>query len=189
MIVTVLDISSLGERDTDAPAIVVLTSNQQRSPVTITVSPKQRLAVPDGTLSDQAAHAAEAVAQLLERHPEASVASLTVAVGDDKTVLDVPVDVLELLAHILAETASGNAVAVAPVEAELTTQQAADLLNVSRPYLVKLLDERRIPFRRVGNRRRILLADVMAFKHVDESERRAIAAELTTLADRLEGES
>ena len=79
---------------------------------------------------------------------------------------------------MLAESAGGNAVAVSPVEAELTTQQAADLLNVSRPYLVKLLDERRIPFRRVGNRRRILLADVMAFKHTDESERRAIAAEL-----------
>ena len=84
---------------------------------------------------------------------------------------------------MLAESAAGNAVAVSPVEAELTTQQAADLLNVSRPYLVKLLDERRIPFRRVGNRRRVLLADVMTFKHTDESERRAIAAELGAEAE------
>lgn len=101
---------------------------------------------------------------------------------DDETALEVPFDILRLLARMLAETASGNAVAVSPVKAELTTQQAADLLNVSRPYLVKLLDERRVPFRRVGNRRRILLADVMAFKDVDESERRAIAAELSAQA-------
>ena len=97
--------------------------------------------------------------------------------------MDVPIDVLKLLARMLAETASGNAVAVSPVNAELTTQQAADLLNVSRPYLVKLLDERRIPFRRVGNRRRILLADIMTFKHDDESERRAIAAELSAKSE------
>ena len=106
--------------------------------------------------------------------------------GEDETALDVPVDVLRLLVRMLAETASGNAVAVSPVDAELTTQQAADLLNVSRPYLVKLLDERRIPFRRVGNRRRILLVDIMAFKHDDESERRAIAAELSAKTEETE---
>lgn len=103
--------------------------------------------------------------------------------GEDETALDVPVDILRLLARMLAETASGNAVTVATVAAELTTQQAAELINVSRPYLVKLLDERRIPFRRVGNRRRILLVDVMAFKHDDESERRAIAAELSAKSE------
>ena len=157
--------------------------------MTTTVPSKHRLVVPDASTSGQAAQAAVALRQFLERHPEASTASLSVVAGDDETALEVPIGVLWLLADILAETASGNAVAVAPVEAELTTQQAADLLNVSRPYLVKLLDERRIPFRRVGNRRRILLVDVMAFKHVDESERRAIAAELTTQAERSDGKS
>ena len=156
--------------------------------MTTTVPSKHRLVAPDASTSGQAAQAAVALRQFLEAHPEASAASLSVVAGDDETTLEVPVDVLWLLADILAETASGNAVAVAPVEAELTTQQAADLLNVSRPYLVKLLDERRIPFRRVGNRRRILLVDIMAFKHVDESERRAIAAELTTQAERSDGE-
>ena len=149
-----------------------------------TVPSKHRLAVPDEALADQAARAAEGLAAFLERHPEASAASLSVASGDDELAFDLPIDALRLLAHILAETSSGNAVAVSPVEAELTTQQAADLLNVSRPYLVKLLDERRIPFRRVGNRRRILLADVKAFKDLDESERRSIAAELIAEAER-----
>ena len=156
--------------------------------MTTTVPSKHRLVAPDASTSGQAAQAAVALRQFLEGHPEASVASLSVVAGDDETALEVPVDVLWLLADILAETASGNAVAVSPVEAELTTQQAADLLNVSRPYLVKLLDERRIPFRRVGNRRRILLVDVIDFKHADESERRAIAAELTTQAEPSDGQ-
>ena len=156
--------------------------------MTTTVPSKHRLVAPDASTSGQAAQAAVALRQFLEGHREASVASLSVVAGDDETALEVPVDVLWLLADILAETASGNAVAVSPVETELTTQQAADLLNVSRPYLVKLLDERRIPFRRVGNRRRILLVDVIAFKHADESERRAIAAELTTQAEPSDGQ-
>lgn len=151
--------------------------------MTSTVPSKHRLAVPDEALSDRAAQAADTLEQFLERHPEAAAASLSMTMDEDETAFDVPVGVLRLLARMLEETASGNAVAVSPVDAELTTQQAADLLSVSRPYLVKLLDERRIPFRRVGNRRRILLADVMAFKHDDESERRAIAAELSAKAE------
>lgn len=137
----------------------------------------QHVVVPDEATSAQAAHAAQAIGQFLEQHPEASTSRLSL--GDDGAALEIPVDVLDLLARVLAQTAAGDVVAVSTVKAELTTQQAADLLNVSRPYLVKLLDQRRIPFRRVGNRRRLLLSDVVAFKHMDEAERRSIAAELT----------
>ncbi len=136
------------------------------------------LIVPDEVTTAQAANAVRTLKHFREQHPEASSASLMLSGNEDATA-EVPVEVLDLLILVLAQAASGNAVAVSPVKRELTTQQAADLLNVSRPYLVKLLDQRRIPFRRVGNRRRLLLTDVMAFKHVDESERRAIAAELT----------
>ncbi len=81
--------------------------------------------------------------------------------------------------------AKGNPVSVEPIRPELTTQQAADLLNVSRPYLVKLLEDRKIPYRRVGNRRRVLLADLLTYKLIDEAQRQPMAHELTAEAQRL----
>jgi excisionase family DNA binding protein len=86
---------------------------------------------------------------------------------------------------VLAELANGNAVTVAPVHAELTSQQAADLLNVSRPFLIKLLDDRVIPYRRVGNRRKILLNDLLDYRRRSETLRREIADELTREAQKI----
>ena len=84
-----------------------------------------------------------------------------------------------------AQIANGNAVAVAPVHAELTTQQAADMLNVSRRYLVKLLENEMIPHRRVENRRRVLLADLLIYERLDNIDRHAVASKLTAEAQRL----
>ena len=107
-----------------------------------------------------------------------------VADGTDATII-VPGEALRLLEDVLAEIANGNAVTVAPVRAELTTQQAADLLNVSRPYLVKLLEAGEIPFRRVGNRRRVMFSDLINYQRTDDAKRAATTDDLTVEAQRL----
>jgi excisionase family DNA binding protein len=104
--------------------------------------------------------------------------------GTSETVT-IPASAFRLLVTILAEMASGNAVRLIPHHAELTTQEAAALLNVSRPYLVRLLDEERIPFHRVGTHRRVLFKDVMAYKDEHRRARRSALDELTRLDQEL----
>lgn len=104
--------------------------------------------------------------------------------GASETV-EIPNAAFRLLVTILAEMASGNAVRLIPHNAELTTQEAADLLNVSRPYLVRLLDEQRMPSHRVGTHRRVLVKDVMAYKAEHRRARSAALDELTRLDQEL----
>ncbi|MBN3826076.1 helix-turn-helix domain-containing protein [Burkholderia sp. Ac-20384] len=78
--------------------------------------------------------------------------------------VELPTSALRLLVDILAELAGGNAVKVVPVHAELTTQEAADLLNVSRPHLIKLLESNALPYHRTGKHRRVRFSDLMHYK-------------------------
>jgi excisionase family DNA binding protein len=96
--------------------------------------------------------------------------SVTIKVGEDNSFTDVivPMSALKLLLNLLGEMAQGNAVTIMPMHAELTSQQGADLLNVSRPFFIKLLDDKKIPFRKVGRHRRILAKDVFEFRQKQE---------------------
>jgi excisionase family DNA binding protein len=107
-------------------------------------------------------------------------AQLCVFDGDEKLV--VPVLAIPLLADILNQMAQGNAVSVVPIGHTLTTQQAADLLNVSRPFLVKLLEAGNIPFTKVGRHRRIKYQDLMAYMEQMDAQSRASADALTESA-------
>jgi excisionase family DNA binding protein len=100
--------------------------------------------------------------------------------------VQVPVSALRLLVEVLTEIGEGNAVSIIPVHAELTTQEAADVLNVSRPFLVKLLEQKTIPHHKVGTHRRVYYQDVMNYKESIDSERRNALDELAKQAQELD---
>ena len=105
--------------------------------------------------------------------------------ADDGSELVVPRGALELLARILAHMAAGHAVSVVPTHAELTTQQAADLLNVSRPFLIGLLQAGEIKYRKVGAHRRVTMSSLLDYMRADDERRRKNADELTSLTQEL----
>jgi excisionase family DNA binding protein len=105
--------------------------------------------------------------------------------GEEAESVTVPTSALRLFLHLLAEMSQGNAVTLIPSHAELTTEQVAELLNVSRPYVVKLLEEGKIPFRTVGRYRRVRFDDVMAYKRKDDEARAKILDQLTAEAQKL----
>lgn len=134
---------------------------------------------PDESDINAAVEALPHVKDYLATHTD-RVIRLVVA-GEHEETLVVPRAAVELLARVLAHMAAGQGVSVVPAHAELTTQQAAELLNVSRPFLIGLLDAGDIEYRRVGKHRRIKARSLMGFMARDDQERREAADELTRL--------
>ncbi len=134
---------------------------------------------------DESRLARESSRQLAVRLPAARKLQLEVDDGKKREAVVIPLAAAKLLLHILTEMAQGNAVTLIPIHAELTTQQAADLLNVSRPHLVKLLDEGAIPSRKVGTHRRVRCADLLAYKSQIDAERLKTLEELAAQAQEL----
>ena len=132
------------------------------------------------------AQQAQAALRVISSHRRGKAPKIELAFpGDKGEHVAVPPEAGQLLLRILSELANGNAVTVLPVNTEITTQQAADLLNVSRPYVVSLLEHGRIPHRKVGTHRRILCADVLAYRARETAESRAAMAELSSDAQKL----
>jgi len=134
-------------------------------------------AVPNPTEAMLARETSRGLEDVLNDEPEYRFQLLQ----DDEPgqVFAIPASAMQLLVRMLAEMGQGNAVALTPIHAEVTTQQAADLLNVSRPYLVQLLENGDIPFRKVGSRRRVRLQDVIAYKKASDAKRYDVLNELT----------
>ncbi len=95
--------------------------------------------------------------QLQSENPE-------IEIEETEEKIKIPLRVLKLLAKILKVTSQGNPISIVPIATEMTTQAAAEFLGCSRPHLVKLLEEGKIPFAKVGKHRRVKFEDVVKFK-------------------------
>ncbi len=129
---------------------------------------------------------AHAIRVALDRH-QGSDGPLNVQLcaAGKETTLTLPPLVADMLKGIVEAVAEGKAVSLIPVEAEVTTQQAAALLNVSRPYLVGLVEKGILPARMVGNQRRLPLQDVLAYKADNRAKRKAVLDEMAALDQEL----
>lgn len=129
--------------------------------------------------SAQDAAIARVSRQLLSRYARQKRSlRLRVADADHERPIELPAGAVALLMDILEAMAAGRGITLVPENAELTTVQAAEVLNVSRPFLIKLLDDGTIPHRKVGKHRRVRMEDVMAFKVQNDHRREAALDQL-----------
>jgi excisionase family DNA binding protein len=132
---------------------------------------------PTETEVRQASEAARALATALT--PEGL--PFSVSRNGDYTEIDLPPALGQLVLDVLTHVARGEMITFVPYGAELTTKEAADLLNVSRPFLVSLLNDKQIPFHKVGSHRRIRACDVLEFRDRRDADRRTILHDLQRL--------
>lgn len=109
-------------------------------------------------------------------------------IGPDGQQFELPQSVFEALTFVIRGMAAGQTMTLMPSGKQLTTQQAAEMLRMSRPHLVKLLDRGEIPFEKVGTHRRLLVEDVLAYRAKRAAEREAQLDELSRLSQEIEGE-
>ena len=133
------------------------------------------------TPSKRESSIARTAKQLLSRYArEDQPLTVQVIDADHEQPIELPAGAVTLLLDILRAMAAGQGITLIPEDAELTTVQAANMLQVSRPFLIKLLDEGQLPCRRVGKHRRIRLEDVMNYKRAIDQEREAVLDQLVT---------
>jgi excisionase family DNA binding protein len=134
--------------------------------------------------TEVAGRAARRISDYLSSHPGEDLIEALGQVGAEDALV-IPRPTVVMLAQVLGLLESGHGVQIIPKDAELTTQQAADVLNVSRPYLIGLLESGQIPFRKVGRHRRITFEALMEYKRQDDLKRRGAADGLADLSQEL----
>lgn len=126
------------------------------------------------------------IIRALEQHPGHDTLRLLVtAAGQDMTAIELPPIAAGLLIELLKHMAAGNAVSLMPVKPEITTQQAADLLNVSRPYVEGLIEKGALLARIAGQERRLPLSDVLAYKRETLAKSNAALDEMVALSQEM----
>ena len=123
--------------------------------------------------------------QFLAARPKKALRVRIEPENEPEESISIPVTAFRLLNSILTEMAKGNAVTLIPVHAELTTQQAADILNVSRPFLIEQLEKGVIPYRKVGTHRRVMFKDLMEYKQTMDHNRLKALEELSVIDQEL----
>lgn len=122
------------------------------------------------------AEAAKVTSRTLSKYANSDRLNLKVTLnGGEAEDLILPGFAINMLLDVLTEMSKGNAVTLMPINAELSTQQAAELLNVSRPHLVSLLEQGELPYRKVGTHRRVMAKDVFGYKQrIDEARQKSL---------------
>ena len=141
--------------------------------------------VPSDSETEEAKISSRILSPSVQRDRPLALRVLDQAQGEEETVITLPAKAAHLLLDILVLMAEGKAITIIPTHAELTTQQAADLLNMSRPSFVQLVENGEIPFRKVGTHRRVLLSDLMTYKERTDTARKKNLDELAALGQEL----
>ncbi|MCK6512145.1 helix-turn-helix domain-containing protein [Myxococcota bacterium] len=143
---------------------------------------------PPLTPTAQETSLAKRSSQILAKHLKSggSVKLKLDQAGQPEEVLEIPSSLLHLLHRVLEEMAKGNTLAIFPQEEELTTSQAAEVLGVSRPFLLKLLEDGEIAYRQVGSHRRITSKELVEYKERTKKQRKEVLDQLAAEAQELD---
>ncbi|MGH3404814.1 MAG: helix-turn-helix domain-containing protein [Streptosporangiaceae bacterium] len=169
--------------------VILIISKLLRNQLAALISPvaahgRLRILAPGDVDADIAGRTARRIRDYLASHPDEDPLEIHVE-GDDNEVLVVPRAGAAMLAQVMSLLESGEGVALVPSAAQLTTQQAADMLNVSRPYLIGLLESGQIEFTKVGRHRRVPFAALVEYKRHADQRARAAADEMSELGQEL----
>ena len=145
----------------------------------------QKAVPPTAADAQLALESSRRLSQFLAARPKKALRVRIEPENEPEESISIPVAAFRLLNSILTEMAKGNAVTLIPVHAELTTRQAADILNVSRPFLIEQLEKGVIPYRKVGTHRRVMFKDLMEYKQTMDHNRLKVLEELSVIDQEL----
>jgi len=151
----------------------------------MSVQPPNEVITPTERDSEMALTSSQNMAPIMDGHKARNAHFQLTTKDGTASDIALPDAAVRILFTALQELSQGHSVTVLPVDTELTTQQASKLMRISRPSLIKMLDERKLPFRKVGAHRRVRYDDVMHFLALERARRRKVMEELVAETEKL----